>query len=131
MRLEEAVFSYLTANTDVKNRIADRLYPLLLPQDCLFPSVVYSLVSIERTPALERDSGFVKQILQFSCHAKSYKESVNVVEIIRNTLQNFKGDMVGLDIGAILIKLEVVTFEPDTKNYIAIIEFEFQFNEGR
>lgn len=129
MRLEEAVVAYLMTNTALKNKIADRLYPWLLPQKCQLPAVVYSFVSAERTPALQKDTGFVKQTLQFSCHAKSYAAVVALVDVLRRALQDYSGDMAGLTIGAVLIVSETSAYESDTESYLAHIEFEFHFNE--
>ncbi|MEA1961278.1 MAG: hypothetical protein U9N81_08430 [Bacillota bacterium] len=129
MHLEEAVYSYLITQTAVYEKIADRLYPLLLPQKCQLPAVAYTMVSVDRSPALQKDTGFVKDTLQFSCHAKSYSEAVSVAKLLRNALQDFNGNMNGIHIGGVLVVSETVNYESATKNYSAHIEFEFHFNE--
>ncbi|MDW7651314.1 MAG: hypothetical protein SCM57_08270 [Bacillota bacterium] len=129
MRLEEAVFAYLMADTALQNKIGERLYPLLLPQKCQLPAVVYSLVSIERRPALQRDTGFAKQILQFSCHAKNYSDAVATAQLLRGALQDYNGNMGSLFIGAVLVVSESATYEHKTQTYSSHVEFEFHFNE--
>lgn len=129
MRLEEAVYKYLIAQIAVFDKISDRLYPLLLPQKCQLPAVVYSLISLEKTPALQKDTDLIKQTLQFSCHSKSYAEAISIAEILRKVLQDYSGNMNGLFIGAVLVASETASYEPKTESYSAYIEFEFQFNE--
>ena len=124
MRLEEALSSHL------QTKLNSRMYPFLLPQKCDFPAIVYFPVSVERLHALIEDTGFVKQRIQFTCHAKSYKESVETASIIKNELQNFHGVMSELTIGSVLIINETSDFEPKTQIYSVILEFEFQFEEG-
>ncbi|WP_366923875.1 hypothetical protein MFMK1_000793 [Metallumcola ferriviriculae] len=124
MRLEEAVSAHL------QPKLNNRLYPFLLPQNILLPAVVYLPVSVERLRSLVEDSGFIKQRLQFSCYATSYKEAVQTARIIQSELQNFNGPMAGLSIGSVLLMEEISDYEPDTEIYSVSFEFEFQFEEG-
>jgi len=130
MRLEEAVYAYLISEPAVHAKIAERLYPLLLPQKCILPAVAYTLVSVDRTPALQKDTGYTRAVLQYSCHAKSYREAVMVAHLLKNALQDFSGNMNGLMIGAVLVVSEMADYEPKTDTYLAHIEFEFHFNEN-
>jgi len=129
MRLEEAVYAYLISQPAIHAKIGNRIFPLLLPQKSQFPAATYTLVSVERTPALQKDTGYVKATLQFSCHAKSYSEAVIVTHLLRIALQDFSGNMNGVLVGAVFVTSEMVDYEPKTDTYTAIIEFEFHFNE--
>ena len=113
----------------VKSKISTRLYPLLLPQKCQLPAAAYRTISVNRIPALQRDTNFIKQALQFSCYAKSYAEAAAASDTLRDALQNFSGDMNGIRVGAVLINSEIITYEANTDNYSAHIEFEFQYIE--
>lgn len=123
MRLEEVVSSYL------QPKLNNALYPFLLPQKCDLPAVVYFPVSVERLHSLIADTGFVKQRLQFNCFAKTYKKAVETARIIQTALQNYSGDMSGLNIGGVLMLDESTNYESDTKVYSVSLEFEFQFEE--
>ncbi|MBS3971140.1 MAG: hypothetical protein KGZ94_13620 [Clostridia bacterium] len=124
MRLEEAVSSYL------QPKLNNALYPFLLPQKCALPAVAYFPVSVERLHSLTADTGFVKQRLQFSSFAKSYKQAAETAKTIQRALQNFTGAMTGLTIGSVLLLDEVSDYEADTGLYAVSLEFEFQFEEG-
>jgi hypothetical protein len=130
MRLEEAAYAYLISQPAIHAKIAERIYPLILPQKCRFPAVAYTLVSAIRAPALQKDTGYTRAVLQFSCHAKSYSEAVMVTHLLRKALQDFSGNMDGLNIGSVLVVSEMVDYEPKTDTYSAAIEFEFHFNEN-
>jgi len=123
MRLEEAVSGYL------QPKLRGALYPFLLPQKRDLPAVAYFPVSVERLHSLTADTGFVKQRLQFSCFAKSYKQALETAKTIQGALQNFSGAMNGLTIGAVLLLDEVSDYEADTGLYSVSLEFEFQFEE--
>ena len=129
MRIEEAVYSHLINNPAVAGIIAQRIYPLLLPQKCPLPAVAYTLVSMDRTPALQKDTGFVRAVLQFSSYAKTYEESVATAMVIKEAVQDFSGYMAGLTVMAVLINLEMALYDPATSEYALHLECEFQFNE--
>ena len=129
MRIEEAVYSHLINNSAVSGLVANRIYPLLLPQKCPLPAVAYTLVSMDRTPALQKDTGFVRAVLQFSCYAKTYEESVAAAMAIKEAVQDFSGDMQGLTVMAVLINLEMALYDPATNEFALHLECEFQFNE--
>jgi hypothetical protein len=94
------------------------------------PAVVYTPVSKEITPALQIDTNFTKQTIQFSCYAKTYSEGVYLLEILRDKLQNYSGVMADIKIGSVLILSENANYEASAAVYDVHIDFEFQFNEG-
>lgn len=124
MRLEEALSSYL------QPQLQSALYPFLLPQACDLPAVAYFPVSLTRLHSLQEDTGFIKQRLQFTCFARSYKQAIETASIIQTALQNFSGVMSGLPIGAVLLMDERSSYEPDTELYSVSLEFEFQLKEA-
>jgi hypothetical protein len=79
---------------------------------------------------LQEDTGFIKQRLQFTCFARSYKQAIETASIIQTALQNFSGVMGGLPIGAVLLMDERSSYEPDTELYSVSLEFEFQLKEA-
>ena len=123
MRLEEAVSGYL------QPKLNNALYPFLLPQKCDLPAVAYFPVSVERLHSLIEDTGFVKQRLQFTCFAKSYKKAIDTAKNIQAALQNFSGEIDDLTIGGVLLIDERSNYESDTGFYSVSLEFEFQFEE--
>lgn len=123
MRLEEAVSLHLS------NKLEDRLYPYVIPQDKALPAVAYESVSIERIHSLLRDTGFVKHRFQFSVYAKTAKQAAETALVIRKEFADFSGDMEGLVIGGVLIMAETTDYEKDTQLYSVKTEFEFFYEE--
>lgn len=129
MDICEAVYGYLIEEPSVINLISDRIYPLILPQKCKLPAVVYNKVSVKRTHALQVDSTLCIQNIQFSCHAKSYAQALNVVNVIRNLLKNYIGQMLDIFIQAVLTQFETENYNSETDTYTYILELQFYFNE--
>ncbi|HEY8390107.1 MAG TPA: DUF3168 domain-containing protein [Clostridia bacterium] len=130
----QAVYKYLSLDADIHSVIGDRLYPVLLPQNAILPSIVYSPMLANYDSALSGDTGFVRQTVQFSCHDKTFKKARELSRLVKYKLQDYKGNMYGLNIQAVFIRSDFMSnsntaIRFDTDEYMSVIEFEFQFNE--
>ena len=132
--INQAVFEYLSKDSEIKELISTRLYPLMLPQEAPLPAVVYSPITANYDSALTGDTGFVRQTMQFNCHDSTFKNSRRLSRMIKGKLQDFSGDMQGLNIQASYIKSDYIlktntALKFKTDEYISVIEFEFFYNE--
>lgn len=130
----QAIYEYLSSDSDIKKIIDTRLYPVMLPQDAPLPSIVYTPVLANYDSALTGDTGFVRQTVQFNCHDKTFKKARELSRLVKNKLQDYHGDMQGLYIQAVFIKSDFLSdtntaLKFDTDEYMSVIEFEFHFNE--
>ena len=130
----QALYEYLSADADIKKRINGRIYPIVLPQNALLPAIVYSPVLANYDSALQGDTGFVKQTVQFVSHDTTYKKTRELSRLIKKALQDYQGDMNGLCIQAVFVKSDYeyngnTALKFDTEEYMSSIEFEFYFNE--
>lgn len=130
----QALYEYLSADADIKNRVKGRIYPIVLPQDAPLPAIVYSPVLANYDSALQGDTGFVRQTIQFVSHDKTYKKTRELSRLIKKALQDYEGDMNGLFIQAVFVKSDYeyngnTALKFDTEEYMSSIEFEFYFNE--
>ena len=130
----QALYEYLSANAAISKRIDGRIYPIVLPQDAPLPAIVYAPVLANYDSALQGDTGFVRQTIQFVAHDKTYKKSRELSRLIKKALQDYEGDMNGLYIQAVFIKSDYeyngnTALKFDTEEYMSSIEFEFYFNE--
>lgn len=132
----QAVYEKLCSNTDIFQCVGNRIYPILLPQDAVLPAIVYTPVIANYDSALQGDTGYVRQTIQFVCHDKTYKKARELSRKVKNVFQDLHGDMCGLNIQAVFIKSDYeyngnTALKFDTNEYMASIEFEFHFNEER
>lgn len=130
----QALYEYLSADADIKNRVKGRIYPIVLPQDAPLPAVVYSPVLANYDSALQGDTGFVRQTIQFVSHDKTYKKTRELSRLIKKALQDYQGDMNGLFIQAVFVKSDYeyngnTALKFDTEEFMSSLEFEFYFNE--
>lgn len=130
----QALYEYLSADADIKNRVRGRIYPIVLPQNAPLPAIVYSPVLANYDSALQGDTGFVRQTVQFVSHDTTYKKTRKLSRLIKKALQDYQGDMNGLCIQAVFVKSDYeyngnTALKFDTEEYMSSIEFEFYFNE--
>jgi hypothetical protein len=132
--ISQAVFEYLKTRDEIVGRVGDRIYPIVLPQNAELPAIVYSPVLAHYDSALQGDTGFVRQTMQFVCHDTTYKKSRELSRMVKKAFQDYHGDMCGLWIEAVFIKTDYeyngnTALKYDTEEYMSSIEFDIQFNE--
>lgn len=130
----QAVYQHLLDNQSIQERVEGRIFPIVLPQNQPLPAIVYSPTLASYDSALQGDTGYVRQTIQFVCHDKTYKKVRQLSRIVKKAFQDYKGDMGGLDIQAVFIKSDYeyngnTSLKFDTEEYMSSIEFEFHFNE--
>ena len=129
-----ALVGHLGQQQAITNLVKERIYPVILTQSAPLPAIVYSPVLANYDSALQGDTGFVRQTIQFVCHGKTFKMARELSRLVKTTLQDFHGDMDGLHIEAVFIKSDIEyngnsQTKFDTEEFMESIEFEFHYNE--
>ncbi len=130
---EEVLCSYLINNFGIHALVGDRVYPLMMPQNCPLPAVIYQKISGERLHSLQGDTGYTTPVFQITSRADTYSECKALAEQVRLSLQNFTGLMGGadgVDVGAVILMGEVEGYEPDTNSWYNHMDFKFHYEEG-
>lgn len=132
----QAVYEKLCLNASISDYVRGRIYPVVLPEDAPLPAIVYTPVLANYDSALQGDTGFVRQTIQFICHDTTYKKSRELSRMVKRVFQDYTGDMCGLNIQAVFVKSDYeyngnTALKFDTNEYMSGIEFEFHFNEER
>ncbi|MCM1296238.1 MAG: DUF3168 domain-containing protein [Muribaculaceae bacterium] len=132
----QAVYERLCSDTDISRQVCGRIYPIVLPEDAPLPAIVYSPVLANYDSALQGDTGFVRQTIQFVCHDTTYKKARELFRKVKCVFQDYHGDMCGLNIEAVFIKSDYeyngnTALKFDMSEYMSSIEFEFHYNEER
>lgn len=130
----QAIYAYLSRNEQIVEQVGNKIFPMLLPEDAPIPAIVYSPVFASYDSALQGDTGFVRQTIQFVCHGKTFKKARELSRMVKRAFQNFHGDMCGLEIQAVFIKSDYeyngnTALKFSTEEYLSSIEFEFYYNE--
>lgn len=130
----QAVYESMCLDKSISKCVGDRIYPIMLPEDAPLPAIVYSPTLANYDSALQGDTGFVRQTIQFVCHDRTFKKARELSRLVKRSIQDYHGDMCGLFIQAVFIKSDYVyngntALKFNTEEYMASIEFEIHFNE--
>lgn len=130
----QVVYELLKGNLEIKNRVQDRIYPILLPEDAPLPAIVYTPTYAKYDSSLQGDTGFVAQTIQFNCHDTTFKKARELSRLVKKTFQDYKGTIKGLNIQAVFIKTDSITngnssLKFNVNEYMCVLELDFLFNE--
>lgn len=130
--LEEALFTYLSADPAVYALVEERIYPFRLPEGCLLPAIAWQRISSSRTythDPFEDTSAFVRARIQFSCWAIAPLQAIQIGEAVLLALSGYTGDMAGQLIGASSAELELDEYEQQTKLYRRVLDFFISYED--
>ena len=130
----QALYEYLSLHKGITDKVKDRIYPIMLPQNAILPAIVYAPVLANYDSALQGDTGYVRHTMQFVCHDTTFRKARQLSRMVKTALQDFHGNMCGVEIQAVFIKTDYefngnTALKFDTEEYMSSLEFEIHFNE--
>jgi len=130
MRIEEALVTYLTAHTGVKNIIGKRLYAFHAPANVTFPFITYQRVSTERFLSHDEPVNDLATIrVQFDIFATTYAGALALLDELRDAMQGYQGTMSSMVVQAVLPALEQHLDMPDMDYYRVTIDYRISHTE--
>ncbi len=129
-----ALQKHLILTPELVIEFGNRIYPLLLPQEPVLPAIAYFPMRCDYDEALQGQTGFVRQRIQLSIHARSFARARQLSRIVKESLQDFNGNMQGLTIQATHILTDISITKNnqthyDIEEFVWILEYEFDYLE--
>jgi hypothetical protein len=118
-----AIYSILSANTELNALVTDRIYPLYIPQkENMYPTIVLEQTS--NNPSYCKGGKFEEEhILSLVVYAKSYSDSVKVVALLKKILDTITGEFAEHTIRSIKHLNDFPDYNPDTNLIQNTIDF--------
>jgi hypothetical protein len=85
--LESKLYTLLSGDAGVHSQAADRIYPLVAPQDAPLPLVVYTRISSGREYSLAGYSNLENPRMQIDCYGTTYTETKALAEAVTTALR--------------------------------------------
>jgi len=124
MNIEEALYAHVTGDASIAALISDRFYPLRAPQGAALPYAVYQRISTPRIRSQSGPSGLARPRFQVTCYASSYSQSRQLANLMRISLDGFRGTMGGgVSVGAVFLENEMDTYEDETGAFGTPMDF--------
>ncbi len=128
--IEDVLFARLSGFTGLAALVGARIYPIILPQDCLLPAVTYRRVATPlRVPLISGDSGTVQAHFEVTAWAATgvYDQLRAVALQLRLALQRWHDDAQGVDDTHILDESE--DFQPEALCFYRMLTAEVDYEE--
>lgn len=107
------IFPHLSADAGVSALVADRIYPVILPQKPTYPAITFGKVSGLRAPNLSGPSGLARPRISISSWGLTYKSAKDVATAVRQAMDGFSGLMGSVRVKSVTIDNEFDLFEDD------------------
>lgn len=109
--------------------VSTRIYPLMLPQNPIYPAVTYSRVSGQRESAQQADTGVARVRFNVTAWAETYLAGKEVSEQARLALQRYRGTVSGVVIEDIFCLDGPDLFQAEARVFYFPRDFEVWFRE--
>jgi hypothetical protein len=103
------IFARLNGSTAAANRV----YPLLLPQQPTYPAVTYQQISSVASHAMGQDSPLTRLRVQVNSWGKTYAEARALATEVEARLKRFRGQAGSVTVLDVLRDNELETIEGD------------------
>lgn len=129
MRLEAALQGHLAAFPSITAVIGSRVYPLLLPQNVVYPAISYQRITGQTIQSNDGDSKLGYSRIQITAWAATYAESRELAAEIRTALIGFKGLMGAVWITGVTHEIDVDLYDNDTKTFYTACDYTIWYFE--
>lgn len=90
MLAEQALYELLRAHTGVTAIVADRIYPLRLPDEVILPAIAYRKISCTRTASHSGNSKLASARFQIDCYSEDYLSAKQLAYAVIEALHGHK-----------------------------------------
>ena len=88
--IEAGLFSLLSTTTSITALCGTRIYPILPPDEPLYPCIVYKSVSLKSNPTLDT-TGMQRLRIEFDCFGSRPLDAVNLRTTLVKAINRYQG----------------------------------------
>ncbi len=130
--LAAALFARLSTDAAVAALVAQRIYPIIAPQEAATPFIVQARSSTQRFTALSGPGGLAQARVEISAWADTFDACRALADAVRLALDGFSGSA-----GGVVIRASRLDAERDGRNdeaastglFVAALDFVITYEE--
>lgn len=128
--IEKAIFSKLSGSNAISALVADRIYPVFLPEKSTLPAIVFRRVSTAGANLSHSGtSGKLTSEFEIECYARDVTVVKNVALAVRKTFSGFSGIVSGLVIHRASVDNEYDDYDFESGLYTVPVEVFIMHDE--
>jgi hypothetical protein len=85
--LETRIYSLLSSDVTIKQRVNTRIYPVVMPQDVTLPAISYQRISSDPANTLSGFSGLKQSSVAINAWARTYDEAKQIAAEIHAAME--------------------------------------------
>jgi hypothetical protein len=95
------IYNRLVTDSTIVALVGDKIYPDITPQDVQYPFVVYTIINSLPVDFKDGQSNLEEINVQLDVYTKSYDDTQDLANKIRNRLDRFAGTVEGVEVQTI------------------------------
>ena len=110
MRIEAELVKFLKADEAVKALVADRVYPVMAPEDVDAPYIVYRRMGTARAETMA-GAGTPDPRFRLKCWANDYEQAIQLADAVRARMDGKPGDWGDIHVQRVKLEDESDVFD--------------------
>lgn len=102
--LDTALSDYIKAHASVLPLVSGRVYPMVAPQQAIFPLVLYQEIDYRAEHHMTAATGLAQTFWQWDAYAERHAQARQVGFALTSALDHLTGNIGGLDIRCIFVR---------------------------
>mgnify|MGYP003115321468 CR=1 FL=1 len=128
--LEAELRTFLLGGATIAGKVAQRVYPQVLPQNVVYPAISYEPVSKPRLRDIEGPTGRALPRIRISCWAKTFVAAKELADDVRRRLDGYRGPMGAWRIGSSQLAAEIDLYDDTVQAHRTIVDFRLSYVES-
>jgi hypothetical protein len=132
-QLEPGLYAYLKNDPAVSALVGDRIFPNVVPEGTILPSIRYQRITTQREDTHDpfgEMHAYVRATVQIDSWSTSAQGAMEVGEAVMLALSGFHGDMEGVSIGRVTNVRESDTYDLQKKLHGRSQDFQFWYMDA-
>lgn len=127
--LEVELRSFLIASPTIAGKVGQRIYPQTLPQNPVYPAIVYDSVSKPRLREIRGPNGRALPRIRYSCWAATLIGAKELADDVRRRLDGYRGPLGPWRIGSCQIEAETDLYDETVQKHRTLLDFRVSYAE--
>jgi hypothetical protein len=132
--IEEALTTYLLAQSGLTALIGGRFFPDLLEDDATLPAVVYLNISDVKDHTLDGQLALESPVIQFTAYATTKSAAKAVAAQLKTALSDYHGTLSGITVQYIKLLNELSSVDTSADGMVKVwttdLEYEVNYNRA-
>lgn len=126
LQIGKVIYEILSNDDDIKQRVNNKIFPLVAENNTTFPFIVYKRTGIETADSKDRFIYKEASTIDVLIASDKYNDSIEVADLVKKALQGKKGEYSGINVQDINMIDATEDFTEDT--FIQNITFKIHNN---